>query len=151
MDYLRLISFTFQAYTLPHTLSEEKKGLSNYSQQGRWIGNPFSRCLQIFCLKVQNFDNGIQQTSTISTTAIFPSCQLMFSTFQPVFCINLRIFRMKGIFHTFDQRKRRYRMFHYIDQIICRKVGGLVTLTVANYKYFVCQNQYGLLFTYKRF
>ena len=122
------------------TLSEEKKGLSNYSQRGRWIGNPFSRCLQIFRLKVQNFDNGIQQISTISTTAIFPSCHLMFSTFQPVFSINLRIFRMKRIFHTFDQRKRRQRMFHYIDQIIRRKVGGLVTLTVANYKYFVCQN-----------
>ena len=63
------------------TLSEEKKGLSNYSQQGRQIGNPFSRCLRIFRLKVQNFDNGIQQISTISTTAIFPSCHLMFSTF----------------------------------------------------------------------
>jgi len=33
-------------------------------------------------------------------------------------------------------------MFHHIDQIIRRKVGGLVTLTVANYKYFVCQNVY---------
>ena len=31
-------------------------------------------------------------------------------------------------------------MFHYIDPIIRRKVGGLVTLSVASYKYFVWNN-----------
>ena len=31
-------------------------------------------------------------------------------------------------------------MFHYTEPIIRRKVGGLVTLSVASYKYFVRNN-----------
>ena len=34
-------------------------------------------------------------------------------------------------------------MFHYTEPIIRRKVGGLVTLSVASYKYFVCQINMG--------